>query len=41
MLKKMNIGITGLEIDQITAKAGKTRNGMVSIKDFVKFLKNE
>jgi Ca2+-binding EF-hand superfamily protein len=41
MLKKMNIGITGIEIDQITAKAGKTRNGMVSIKDFVKFLKNE
>lgn len=41
MLKKMNIGITGLEIDQISAKAGKTRNGMISIKDFVKFLRNE
>lgn len=41
MLKKMNIGITGLEIDQISAKAGKTRNGMISIKDFVKFLKSE
>jgi len=41
MLKKMNIGITTLEIDQILAKAGMTRHGMVSIRDFMKFLQNE
>jgi Ca2+-binding EF-hand superfamily protein len=41
ILKKMNIGITGLEIDSIIAKAGRNRNGMISIPDFVKFLKNE
>lgn len=41
MLKKMNIGITSNEIDQIAIRSGKTRDGMINIKDFCKFLKNE
>ena len=43
MLKRMNIGITTLEIDQITAKAGmtRTRTAMISLRDFVEFLQNE
>jgi len=41
MLKKMNIGLTTLEIDQIAARSGKTRSGMINIKDFCKFLQNE
>ena len=41
ILKKMNIGLTSLEIDKIYAKAGKTVNGMINIKDFCKFLQNE
>jgi Ca2+-binding EF-hand superfamily protein len=41
MLKKMNIGITTLEIDQIMAKAGLTREGMINIRDFVEFLQIE
>jgi len=41
MLKKMNIGLTSIEIDQIASRSGKTRSGMINIKDFCKFLKNE
>jgi hypothetical protein len=41
MLKKMNIGITSLEIDQIMAKAGLTREGFINIRDFLEFLKIE
>jgi len=41
ILKKMNVGLTGLEIDHIASRAGKTRNGMINIKDFCKFLQNE
>jgi len=41
MLKKMNIGLTTLEIDQIANRSGKTRSGMINIKDFCKYLQNE
>jgi Ca2+-binding EF-hand superfamily protein len=41
MLKKMNIGLTSNEIDQIAIRSGKTRSGMINITDFSKFLKNE
>ncbi len=41
MLKKMNIGLTTLEIDNITNKSGKTRSGMINIKDFCKYLQHE
>lgn len=41
ILKKMNVGITSVEIDHIASKAGMTRSGMISIRDFVKYLQNE
>lgn len=41
MLKKMNIGLTSLEIDQILGRCGKTRNGLINLNDFSKFLQNE
>jgi Ca2+-binding EF-hand superfamily protein len=39
IIKKLNIGITNLEIDQILAQSGKLDyNNMINLRDFVKYL---
>ena len=41
MLKKLNLGLTNLEIDQILLRAGKTWDGKINIKEFYKFITTE
>ena len=41
MLKKLNIGLTSLEIDEIIRKSGKNRQGLINMKEFIKFIKYE
>lgn len=41
MIKKLNIGLTSMEIDQIIARAGKTRDGRINLKEFVKYISTE
>ena len=38
MIKKLNIGITGLELDEIISKSGKNREGKISMSEFLTFL---
>ena len=42
IIKKLNIGLTTLEIEQILSQAGKLNyNGMINLKEFVKYLYNQ
>jgi Ca2+-binding EF-hand superfamily protein len=41
MLKKLNIGLTGQEIDVIHNKSGKRRDGKINIKEFISYIKSE
>jgi len=38
MLKKLNIGLTSNEIDEIHTKAGKERDGRINLKEFVAYI---
>ena len=41
MIKKLNIGLTALEIDEIIARSGKTRDGKINLKEFTKYISSE
>lgn len=41
MIKKLNIGLTALEIDEIISKSGKNREGLINMKDFLRFINYE
>ena len=40
MLKKLNLGLTSLEIDQILKMMGRTQDGKIDIKEFIKYSSN-
>lgn len=41
MIKKLNIGLTGWEIDEIISKSGKNREGKIHMEEFYKFINYE
>lgn len=41
MIKKLNIGLTGLEIDEIISKSGKNKEGKIHMQEFMKFMNSE
>ena len=38
IIRQLNIGLTNIEIDEIIRRSGRTYNGMISIKDFYKYV---
>jgi Ca2+-binding EF-hand superfamily protein len=38
MIKGLNLGLTSLEIDKIIMRAGRSRNGKINVRDFIKFI---
>ena len=40
MLKKMNLGLTLLEIEKIISRVSRNSEGLLNLKEFVTFMKN-
>ena len=41
LLKKLNLGLTSLEIDNMIAKLNKTKDGKLNLKEFIKFVSRQ
>ena len=41
MLKRLNLGLTSLEVEKLVSNIQKNKDGLIDLKDFIKITKNE